>query len=465
MDELLQQVAEQRGMPASLVERSAQAKADKTGTTLEAVLREWAGGDSDPATPDAPSDPGTTPESGSDDSGTQADVANVVTTDYLVQLAAEAKRMPPRLILTSAEARSKHSGAPLDDVLAEWAGVDLEELKTQASETPSPDASTSGPETPEAPVEPATAPATEPEPTQAASVAGAAATVLTMDQLLEKVAEVKGMPASLAKRSAQARSKKTGEPVEAVLAEWAGVDVASVSDAPAEPAAPTPAPADVTAADPVTDEEVAGDDIELIEAEKSDAPDISQSQEKPSRKAGGYPIWLAAAFILIPLLAVAYILVSPNGPDCGAGGQLGVDAVTGEAVNCDGSEYGIVAVDHFAAGGALYQQCVACHSDNGSGGVGPAFTSGAILTTFPSGSCSDHVAWVSEGTTGWPESTYGATDKPVGGGGVMPSFGASLTEEQVAQVALFERVAFGGQDLAEAEADCGLVVADDADES
>jgi mono/diheme cytochrome c family protein len=465
MDELLQQVAEQRGMPASLVKRSAQAKADKTGTTLEAVLREWAGEDANTATPDAPPEPDTTPEPESNGASTQADVSGAVSTDYLVELAADAKRMPPRLILTSAEARSKHSGVPLDDVLADWAGVDLEELKMQAAETPSPDASTGEPESPEAPVEPATPTATEPEPAPAVPVAAAAATVLTMDQLLEKVAEVKGMPASLAKRSAEARSKKTGEPIEAVLAEWAGVDAASVSSTPTEPAARTPAPTVEEVAAPVADQETAEDDIELIEAETPDAPDTAGTQEKPTRKAGGYPIWLAAAFILIPLLAVAYILVSPNGPDCGSGGQLAVDPVTGEAVNCDGSEYGVVAVDHFAAGGALYQQCVACHSDNGSGGVGPAFTSGAILATFPAGSCADHVAWVSQGTTGWPEPTYGATDKPVGGVGVMPGFGSSLTEEQVAQVALFERVAFGEQDLAEAEADCGLVTADDADES
>lgn len=466
MDELLQQVAEQRGMPASLVERSARAKADKTGTTLEAVLREWAGEDSKPATPDAASDadatpdPDTTPESDSGDASTLADGSRAVSTDHLVQLAADAKRMPPRLILTSAEARSTHSGVPLDEVLADWAGVDLEELKTQASETPAPDVSNGEPEAPETPVEPAAPAATEPEPAPVAPVAAAAATALTMDQLLDKVAEVKGMPASLAKRSAEARSKKTGEPVEAVLSEWAGVDAASVSDAPAQAPAPTPAPAAEAETSPVVDVEVTEDDIELIEAETFDAPDTPDTQEKPSRKAGGYPIWLAAAFILIPLLAVAYILMSPNGPDCGSGGQLGVDPVSGEAVNCDGSEYGVVTVDHFASGGALYQQCVACHSDNGSGGVGPAFSSGAILATFPAGSCSDHVAWVSQGTTGWPESTYGATNKAVGGVGVMPGFGASLTEEQVAQVSLFERVAFGGQDLAEAEADCGLVEAE-----
>ncbi|MCL1588735.1 MAG: hypothetical protein M3092_09960, partial [Actinomycetia bacterium] len=219
MDELLQQVAEQRGMPASLVKRSARAKADKTGTTLEAILLEWAGEDSNPATADAPSDPDTAPEPESGDASTQADGFRAVSTDHLVQLAAAAKQMPPRLILTSAEATSKHSGTPLDEVLADWAGVDLEELKTQASESSSPDASPSESESPEAPAEPTTPAAAEPEPAPApaAPIAAAAATALTIDQLLDKVAEVKGMPASLAKRSAEARSKKTGEPVEAVL--------------------------------------------------------------------------------------------------------------------------------------------------------------------------------------------------------------------------------------------------------
>jgi mono/diheme cytochrome c family protein len=214
----------------------------------------------------------------------------------------------------------------------------------------------------------------------------------------------------------------------------------------------------------VPDGQIVGDDIEIIEAAPRDTSSNTDAEDS-DRARGRYPIWLAAAFVLIPLLAVAYILVSPNGPDCGSGGQLGVDPVSGEAVNCDGTEYGVVAVDNFAAGGALYQQCVACHSDDGSGGVGPAFTSGAILTTFPSGSCADHVTWVTLGTSGWPDATYGATDKPVGGVGLMPSFEASLSEEQITQVALYERVAFGGQDLAEAEADCGLVTDDEASES
>ncbi len=45
----------------------------------------------------------------------------------------------------------------------------------------------------------------------------------------------------------------------------------------------------------------------------------------------------------------------------------------------------------------------------------------------------------------------------------MPGF-SSLTETEITQVALYERVAFGGQDVMAAESDCGLVEAEGADE-
>jgi hypothetical protein len=38
----------------------------------------------------------------------------------------------------------------------------------------------------------------------------------------------------------------------------------------------------------------------------------------------------------------------------------------------------------------------------------------------------------------------------------MPPFGEALTEEELAADVLYERVAFGEEELAEAEADCGL---------
>ena len=50
--------------------------------------------------------------------------------------------------------------------------------------------------------------------------------------------------------------------------------------------------------------------------------------------------------------------------------------------------------------------------------------------------------------------TYGAPNKPVGGGGIMQGYGDGLTFEEIASVVLFERVTYGGLDPVEAEADC-----------
>ncbi len=555
MDEILKKAAENLGMPPALAERSAKARAEKEGISVEAVLAEWAGEEAPPApassddsgesaAPKVASEEGT-PPTAPDSAPTE------VTTDYLVALAADAKRMPEKLVRSSAEARARNSNSSVDAVLAAWAGVDAADLKTKAANgeaLPVPKAAPSSP--PEGipaappPAAPADEPATPPAPPAAAAVAA-----LSMDELLTKVSEVKGMPPALAKRSAEARAKKTGEPVEAVLAEWAGVDPAAVGSAasaaadaavPAadEPPPPASAPAATAAAvgtlsmdelltkvsevkgmppalakrsaearakktgepveavlaewagvdvatvaapstavadggvpaspsTPVVDAApppaAAADDVEVFEAAASaSAPDgASDDAEVPTRRSG-YPTWLAAAFVLIPLLAVAYILVSPNGPACGTAGQLRIEESTGLAVNCDGSAYGSSEVNYLSLGAGIYAQCAACHGSNGEGGVGPAFAGGAVLTTFPEGQCSSHIEWVALGTNGFPDPTYGATNKPVGGGGVMPAFGAGLSEEELASVVLYERVTFGGESLDVAQVDCGLVEPADA---
>ena len=146
MDELLQRAADKMGMPPILAERSAQARAEKEGTTVEAVLREWAGEDADssgsadaddagtektdPSPPEAAEEAATDP--GSDEAASSSGPTEV-TTDYLVALAAESKRMPPKLVRSSAEARARNSNTDLDVVLAGWAGVDLDELREQAA--------------------------------------------------------------------------------------------------------------------------------------------------------------------------------------------------------------------------------------------------------------------------------------------------------------------------------------------
>jgi len=468
MDELLNKAAARMGMPPALAMRSAEARATKEGTTVEAVLAEWAGEDTSPGN--------AAPEGAAAVVSSEAEVPtdapapsepplsaapSEVTSDYLVQLAAHAKRMPPKLVRSSAEARARNSQTDVDVVLATWAGYDLDDLRERAAagNLPAVAPQTSPPATPtpapQPTADPAPAAAAEPEPpapSPAAPIAAAAA-AMSVDELLDKAAAAKGMPAPLAKRSAQARATKEGTTLEAVLAEWAGVDPTLVSSAPA-----TPSEAPVAAEAPADPQPPApSDDVEVIEAsaggtaaELLDPEDASM----PPRRSG-YPTWLAAAFVIIPLLAVTYILVSPNGPDCGTAGQLKVDPVTGLAVNCDGSEFGGSSVDFFSQGAGIYAQCAACHGANGGGGVGPAFTGGAVLATFPT--CTDHVVWVTLGTANFPDSTYGATNKPVGGGGLMPGYEGALTEEQIASVSLYERVAFGGQPLEEAEMDCGLV--------
>lgn len=499
-ERLIRLAADAKGMPRKLTQTSAKARAELEGVTINEILAGWAGVEV-PAEPDPVASTATTDPAAAVGGSTEAPpAAPVDLTDQLVKLAADAKRMPPKLILSSGKVRATHAGVPLNEVLAEWAGVDLEELKQQApapviEQQASDDHAAPEPEMAdavEAPAEPEAETDAEggAEPEAEAETAAAPVVGITMDELLEKVSQAKGMPEALAKRSAEARAKKTGEALELVLAEWAGIDPKKLASfVPAPPPPPkevaAPEPAD-TASDDTSDdaEEKAPaaekkaparpSDVEVIEAaapapepEPEPTPDPEDVDTTPL-KMGRYPAWLAAAFLIIPLLAVTYILISPNGPQCGTSGQLLVDPVTGNAVNCDGSEYGTVATDYFGNGAAIYAQCQACHGSDGSGGAGPAFAGGEILVTFPAGSCADQIEWITLGTAGWPDPTYGASNKPVGGFGMMPGFGTSLDETQIAEVALYERVQFGGEDLAQAEADCGFTYdgtepADDAD--
>jgi hypothetical protein len=211
--------------------------------------------------------------------------------------------------------------------------------------------------------------------------------------------------------------------------------------------APAPAPAaEVPAQTPA---EATAAAQEAVEEEP--AAEESDVAEAPQSVFAGFPRWLAASFILIPMIALLYAGLVPNGPDCGQSGQLDINPLTGEAQGCAGD-----ASPFFSLGQSIYNaQCTACHGVNGGGGVGPAFTGGAVLATFSA--CSDHVEWVAIGTNDWPDATYGDTAKPAGGGGVMPGYQNSLSFEEIAAVSLYERVAFGGEDLALAEVSCGLL--------
>ncbi len=100
--------------------------------------------------------------------------------------------------------------------------------------------------------------------------------------------------------------------------------------------------------------------------------------------------------------------------------------------------------DPVVLGEHVYGGCAACHGAGGGGGTGPELT--GVLETWPD--YRDHLMWVRLGSTGWPADTYGANDKPKAGG--MPGH-AALSDEELAQVVLYERVTFGGLDPASEE--------------
>lgn len=131
------------------------------------------------------------------------------------------------------------------------------------------------------------------------------------------------------------------------------------------------------------------------------------------------PVWAVPVLVFLPIWAVIYIgTLSPTG----GGGVTALEM---------GSEV-------FTANG-----CGGCHGATGGGGVGPAFSSGAIVETFPNPA--DQIQWIRLGSEGWKTEngdTYGAQPKPVAGG--MPSF-SSLTTQDLMVVVRHVRENLGGE--------------------
>ncbi len=121
-------------------------------------------------------------------------------------------------------------------------------------------------------------------------------------------------------------------------------------------------------------------------------------------------------------------------------------AISGCGESSDGSP--------LAEGKRIYADlCSVCHGSTGDGGVGPALD--GVAVTWPS--CRDQIAWIRLGSEGWKSEvgdTYGATGKPVNGG--MPAQMGKLLDSEIAAVAAFERVIYGGVEESAALADCGL---------
>ncbi len=309
---------------------------------------------------------------------------------------------------------------------------------------------------------------------------------------LSGAAAAMGVPEVLVKRSAEARARATGASVDEILAAWAGG-----ASAPAAPAATASggvaeqgdARRQTPDASPEPEPRTSSPEPVLVAATTSTSQSVTAPpppSEVSPKEALRYPVvvtvptsglterivpslpkWLASMLLLIPLFGLLQ-LAGATSNDCGEAGELLADRVTGALVNCDGSPFegrGTPggSTDFIALGEQIFTgqvvasaNCQSCHGAQGQGGVGPALTT--VRSTFSS--CVDHVEWVTKGTQGFQSegrSTYGDLNKPVGGAGNMPAFGAALTAEQIGAVAAFERVRFGGVAAEEALADCGLV--------
>lgn len=301
---------------------------------------------------------------------------------------------------------------------------------------------------------------------------------------LAGAAQALGIPEALVQRSAEARAAETGMSVDDILAAWAGGEVVESAPSPAPEEAQADAPPEETATDHpdsapppalVIDEAPSPEPVaaaasrvtptEVTVAEAALLPEVVTVPTAGIRERTNFtlPRWLFGIMLLIPAFALFTLGSSATGT-CGEATELQADVVTGEIVNCDGSEFtgsgiGGGSADFIALGEAVYTgsavgsvNCSGCHGANGGGGVGPALN--GVLTTF--GRCADHEQWVRLGSGGFQangETTYGDTNKPIAGG--MPPHG-SLTDEQLASVSAFERVRFGGGNAEEVLADCGL---------
>ena len=281
----------------------------------------------------------------------------------LLSQIAENTGVPADLLERAARARATATGVDVDALVAGWAG----------GEAPAPAAPVPAAAAPAA-AAPAAAPPAAPEP---AAESGAGK-----------------LPEALVRRSAAARAKREGRPLDEVLVE---MGLSPEGETP-EAAEPEPAAPQAPAAVAAETEEPAAVDVEPVAEE-----------EEPHAVFAGFPRWLAASFVLIPMIALLYAGLAPNGPDCGTSGQLAVNPVSGEAESCDGD-----ASPFFTLGETIYEaQCVACHGADGGGGVGPSFLGGAVLETFAA--CPDQTLWVTLGTNDWPDAPTVTTPSRLAG--------------------------------------------------
>lgn len=151
-----------------------------------------------------------------------------------------------------------------------------------------------------------------------------------------------------------------------------------------------------------------------------EAPKLPWVEAAQSRRK--IPVWAVSALVALPIWAIVYATTNdPASPK--TAGPL-------------------------TTGAEVYSSCASCHGAVGGGGVGPQLSGGAVLEVFPEPG--SQLRWVMLGTGGYKTegtATYGATNKPVGGGGVMPAQIEGLTSEDLLAVVRHERETLSGEEF------------------
>jgi mono/diheme cytochrome c family protein len=165
------------------------------------------------------------------------------------------------------------------------------------------------------------------------------------------------------------------------------------------------------------------------------APEPVRPEVEAALRRKKIPIWAMPVLAALPLWAYVYQATLEPAP-------------TGELTPLE-------------AGEAVYGSsgCASCHGASGGGtSTAPGFD--GVLETWPD--LRDHMMWVRVGNDGWfaasGEDVYGATAK-ASNGGKMPAF-PLLTDQELAEVVLYERVEFGGMEESGEEYELLLSIAE-----
>lgn len=200
--------------------------------------------------------------------------------------------IPEHLLRRSAEAKAKALGIPVEQVLAE--------MKGEAPPTPPPAAPEPAAEpTPEPAAEaaPEAAPASAPEPAPEAAQQPAPAAAASVDY--EAAADRAGMPASLLKRSVEAKAKATGASEASVLAEMLGDEPPAGAETQAAPEE-APAAAEVVEMPTPAAEQPAAPEPMKAEPMKAEPTQAEPPRAEPPAPAAAVPGGAAVATAVRP---------------------------------------------------------------------------------------------------------------------------------------------------------------------